>query len=136
MRKYEFFEHTADMKFRAFGRTLNQAFENSALAMFHIMSQNKIKSKIKKRIKVKGNDLENLLYNFLEKLLVLLDSEDFFLAKSKIKIDRRDMILTAELFGDSVKNYETIIDVKAVTYNQMFVKKEKKFWVCQVVLDV
>ena len=65
--KYKFLKHTADVKFRAYGKTLNECFENSALAMFDSMYPEKIKSVKSKNIRVKGKDLESLLYNFLEK---------------------------------------------------------------------
>jgi len=134
MEKYKFLEHTADIKFQAFGSTIEKAFENSALAMFNSMSEEKIKSKIKKKIKVSGKDNEALLYNFLEELLFLLDSKNFFLSSAKVRISGFN--LEAELQGDSVKNYETKLDVKAVTYNQMKVEKKGKIWMCQVVVDV
>jgi SHS2 domain-containing protein len=139
MRKYEFLEHTADIKFQAFGRTLEEVFANSALAMTNAMYDGKVKEKIKRKIKVKGKDFEGLLYNFLEELLILLDSRNFFLSKiKKIKINKKgkEKILEAEVFGDYAKNYKICLDVKAVTYNQMFVKQEKGKWVTQVVLDV
>jgi SHS2 domain-containing protein len=136
---FKFLEHTADIKFQAFGTSMEKAFENSALAIFNSMSSEKIKPVIKKEIEVKGNDLENLLYNFLEELLFLLDSKNFFVSKTKIKISlnkSKKWVLKAKIFGDNAKKYETKIDVKAVTYNEMFVKKIGKNWVCQVVLDV
>lgn len=134
MKRYKYLEHTADIKFRAYGKKVNEVFENAALAMFNTMSDDKIKSKIRKRFKVSGKDYESLLYNFLEEFLVLIDTDNFFLSKVKVRI--KDFILMAEAVGDNVKNYETNIDVKAVTYNNMFVKKEKSVWVAQVVLDV
>ena len=137
MEKYRFLEHTADIKFQAFGKTLDEAFENSALAMFNTMYEDKIAEKIKKKIKVSGNDFENLLYNFLEEFLVLLDSEGFFLSKiAKLTIDEKRLKLEAELIGDKAQNYKIGLDVKAVTYNSMSVKKEKGMWICQVVVDV
>jgi SHS2 domain-containing protein len=132
--KYKFFEHTADIKFRAYGKTLNETFENSAYAMFKTMSDDKVKEKVKIKFKVSGKDYESLLYNFLEEFLVLIDTNNFFLSKVKVKI--KDFVLEVSAVGDNVKNYETNIDVKAVTYNNMFVKKEKGKWVAQVVLDV
>ena len=132
--KYKFLEHTADIKFQSYGKSLEKAFENSALAMFNAMSDSRIKLKLKKKIKVSGKDLESLLYNFLEELLFLLDTENFFLGKLKIRI--KDLKLEAELQGDDVKNYETKVDVKAVTYNQMKVEKTSRGWMCQVVVDV
>ena len=143
IKKFKFLEHTADVKFQAYGKTLEEAFKNSALAMFNIMYDGKVAGKIKKKIKVRGKDKESLLYNFLEELLFLLDSENFFSGKiKKIKInkEKNKYKLEAELEGDEAKNYEISLDVKAVTYNSMFVKKRetkgKDKFICQVVLDV
>lgn len=132
---FKFLEHTADIKFQAFGKTLEEAFENSALAMTNSMFDGKIKENISKKIKVKGKDNERLLYEFLEELLVLLDSEDFILSKVKrVKIKNNE--LEAEFIGDKASEYDIHIIVKAITYNEMFVKKEKDKYITQVVLDV
>jgi SHS2 domain-containing protein len=133
--KYKFLEHTADIKFQAFGNSLEEVFENSALAMFSSMFSGKVEEKIEEKIEVKGNDNENILYNFLEELLFLFDRKGFFLSKIKnLKIKGNK--LTAELLGDKAKNYEISIDAKAVTYNEMFIKKIKDTFVAQVVIDV
>jgi len=135
--KFKFLEHTADIKFQAFGSSLEEAFSNSALAMKEAMCKEKIKAKIRKKIKVKGKDNGSLLYNFLEELLFLLDSENFVLSGvEKIKISKDKNNLAAEIIGDNAKNYEFDLDVKAVTYNSMFVKQEKGKFIIQVVLDV
>ena len=135
--KYKFLEHTADMKFQAFGKNVEEVFENSALAMFNSMFEGKVKEKRTSKIKAKGKDFESLLYNFLEELLVLFDGEQFFLSKiQSLKIDKKTFKLEAEVIGDDASNYEMNIDVKAITYHDMFVKKEKNGWIGQVVLDV
>src|SRR3990167_9476131 len=121
---YKFLEHTADVKFRAEGKTLELAFKAAALALREVITKNpkiKINYKIKKNIKVKGKDNEALLYNFLEEFLYLLDAKNFLPAKIKnIKI--KDNKLEAEIAGDKASNYKFSNDVKAVTYNQMYVK--------------
>jgi len=135
--KFKILEHTADGKFQAFGKTLEEAFENSALAMLSLMTNDKIKERIKKKIKVKGKDLKQLLYNFLEEILFLLDSNNFILSKiNKIKINKEKLILEADLSGDNVKNYEIFGDVKAVTYNSMEIKKERGKFIIQVIVDM
>ncbi|MFH1307342.1 MAG: archease [archaeon] len=134
MEKFKFLEHTADIKFQAYGKSIEEAFENSALAMFNCMYDKKVQRKIKKKIKVKGKDNESLLYNFLEELLFLLDTENFFLSSVKVKI--KGFELQASLEGDKAKSYEIHLDVKAVTYNEMFVKKQGNKFICQVVVDV
>lgn len=118
--KYKFLEHTADAKFQAFGKTLEEKFSNAALAMFSIMvDTKKVKPLIEKKINIKGEDKKSLLYNFLEELLFLLDTKLFLLNKvKKIKIENNS--LKAIVVGDSVKEeYKLSGEVKAVTYNDM-----------------
>ena len=80
--KYKFLNHTADMKFQASGKTLEEAFENSALALLETITKGeKIKAVKRKKIAVKGKDYESLLYNFLEEFLFLLDAEGFIASK-------------------------------------------------------
>lgn len=134
--RYKFLEHTADVKFQSFGKSLNESFENAAYALKEtICGKIRIKDKIKKKIKIKGKDNESLLYNFLEEILFLLDSEEFLLSRIK-KIKIKDNKLEAEFLGDKASNYKFTNNVKAVTYSEMQVKKEKNKYICQVVLDV
>ena len=139
MQKYKFLEHTADAKFQAYGNNMGEAFSNAALAMFSVITDTKkIKKKIKKEIKVKGTDLKSLLYNFLEELLFLLDTNSFLLNKiEKISIKKMEgkYSLNATVVGDKADNYETSGDIKAVTYNEMEIKENDKVMV-QVVLDL
>ena len=131
--KYKYLEHTADIKFQAFGKSLEEAFSNSAYAIINIICEKKVRERITKRIKVKGIDKKSLLYQFLEEILFLLNTKNFLLSKvKKIKIKGNE--LTAVLTGDNLKNYKLGLDVKAVTYNDMFIK-EKPFLI-QVVLDI
>ena len=129
-----FLEHMADIKFQAFGKTLEKAFENSALAFSsYISSGGKISSKRSKTIEIKAENNESLLYNFLDELIYLLDAEGFAVAAAKVQI--KDNKLTAELKGDDIKNYH-LNHVKAATYAEMHIKKSKSEWEVQAVLDV
>ncbi|NCN51470.1 archease [archaeon] len=131
---YKFIKHTADIQFQIEGKSIEEIFLDSASALMNSICKEKIKSKIKKEIAVEGHDFESLLYNFLEEILFLFDSEQFLISKiEKIKIDK--FKLKCVLFGDK-GNYEIISHVKAVTYNEMYVKKEKSSWKAQVTLDV
>ena len=133
--KFEFLEHTADIKFKAYGKTLNEVYESCALAFSESIARGKkIKSKKKKKIEVLGNDKEAMLYSFIEELIYLLDADDFVVAKTKVSIKGKK--LNAEIFGDDSKNYKELDHVKAATYAEMYVKKTSKGWEAQMVLDV
>mgnify|MGYP001559585352 FL=1 len=142
--KYEYVPHTADVKFRAYGKTLEEAFSNAAFALYNVMvNTGKVKAKATKKIASAGEDLPALLQNFLEQFIILLDTDNFFLStikKISIRSSKNHYKLSAVAAGDEAKNYETIgPQVKACTYNDMFVRQEKgkgKGWVVQVVLDV
>ena len=138
MKKYVFLPHTADVKFRAYGKTLEEAFSNAALATFHVMAKDKVDSFVEKEVLVHAHDYQALLYSFLEELLFFLDTEDFFLSTVHVSIREKDdvLFLQAKVFGDTAKKYDTHTLVKAVTYHDMFVKREKGVWVIQVILDV
>jgi SHS2 domain-containing protein len=135
MNKFIFLKHTADVKFQAFGKNIEELFENSFLALNQSIYDNKkIKRSKEKIIKVSGKDYESLLYNFLEEIIYLLDADNFVCTEVKdIKI--KGFKLSVILIGDKKEKYNFTNKIKAVTYNEMFVKKQDKIWKCQVVLD-
>jgi SHS2 domain-containing protein len=135
---YEFLEHTADVKFRAYGNTMEEMFVNASLALNETVRGNIPVMEIEeKEIEVEGKDLETLLHNFLEEFLYLLDAWGFLTAKVKdLKFDKESMKLNGVLIGDKVENYKFTNDVKAITFNDIYVREEKDKFVCQVVLDV
>jgi len=140
MEQYKILDHTADAKFQAFGKDLNEVFKNAAIGMFSIIIDSKeVKPKKTFNFEIDSEDLQSLLYDFLEKFIVLMDTEDFLLSELEVEIEK----LAADFFklnctakGDSSKNYKTNGDIKAVTYHDMFVKKEKGLWTIQAVLDI
>jgi len=134
---YEFFEHTADAKFRAYGDTLEERFGNAALAMFSLIIDIKeIKPEIEKQVEVSGTDKKQLLYNWLEEILFLLDADNFFLNSIKsIEITQKGRIYTlkAVLAGDTFKEeYLVYGSVKAITYSEM----EIEHGYIQIVVDI
>ncbi len=137
MEKFRFLEHTADAKMQAFGSSMEEAFSNAALGMFSLMLEpEKVEGKEEKSISVQGSDTKALLYNWLEELLFLLDSEGFVMHEVKsLEIKGRE--LDAVVTGDRVSGrYETHGEVKAATYNEMEIREENGGIVLQVVLDL
>ncbi len=135
-KKFEFLEHTADIKFRAWGKSLNEVFENCVLAVSHVIGRGiKIKSAKEKKIEISGEDNESLLYKLIDEIIYLLDSENFVAAGAKIEIKGKE--LKGVFYGDSSENYNGLEHIKAATYAEMHVKKigDKNFE-AQAVIDV
>ena len=133
---YEFLSHTADVKVRAWGSTIESAFMESAMALKEtICGSIEIAPVDRRRIRVEGRDRESLLYNFLEEILFLLDAEAFMVAVvSDIRL--ANGFLEAELAGSGAGGYDFANSVKAVTYSEMTVKQYAGGWVAEFVLDV
>jgi SHS2 domain-containing protein len=137
---YIFLDHTADVKFLAEADSLENVLVESAKALKETICGNiTILEQESKTITINGNNLENLLYKFLEEFLVLLDSENFLFSNiTQIKADKETFTIEATITGDKAENYKFTNDVKAITYNEMFIefKEDKKLWQTQVVIDV
>lgn len=139
-KKFEFFDVTADAGFKSYGSTLEEAFENAALATFEVMTDtDSVKPKIKKEIEVKSEDEYALLYDWLSEFLVILDSEFLVFSKFDVKIEKKgeEYILKGTAWGEEFdpKKHESRAEVKAVTYHLMSIKKNNGYLV-QVILDI
>jgi SHS2 domain-containing protein len=133
--KYEFLPHTADLKFRAYGKTLNEAFENVVLAFAEIIGKGKkVRGRVKKNIEVFGSDRKNLLYSFLDELIYLLDANGFVVSRGELKVVGNR--LKGILWGDEAGKYKDLDHVKAATYAEMVVRRSAGGWVLQAVVDV
>jgi len=138
---YRYLEHTSDIEFLAEGSTLEEVFESSAKAFYDsIVDIDKVSPLEKRKISVGGVDLENLLYNFLEELLYLFDTEMFVGKEIKVDISKKEgeYSLNAEIKGEilDLKKHEPKTEIKAVTYHEMYVKKVGDKYVAHVILDI
>ena len=127
----------ADIAFEAYGKNLNEVFENSAYAFFDMTCNPKtIKSKIKKEIKLQDKDEKNLLYNFLSELIFLKDSKQLIFNKVKVLI--KDNKLKAVLYGDKIdyEKQELRNDIKAITLHMFNLEKTKNGYKTTVVVDI
>lgn len=140
MNKYIFLHHTADAKFQAFGATLEEAFANAVLATAFLMWDWKnVEKKIEYPVEIEARDLKQLLVNFLEEVIYLLETKMFLLGSAeKIRIEKKKgrFFLKALFRGDEYSDkYKIYGDVKAITYNEMEITN-KDFFMIQVVVDV
>ena len=137
--KFKYLEDVAiaDIAFEAYGKTLNEVFENSAYAFFDMACNPKtIKSKIKKIIILQDKDEKKLLYSFLSELVFLKDSKQLIFNKVKIVIKNNK--LKATLYGDKIdyEKQELRNDIKAITFHMFNLEKNKNNYKSRVVVDI
>lgn len=138
MDRFKFLEHTADVKYEAYGKTLEEAFESAALAVHTVITQDKVKALISKKIKVKAKTKRALLYDFIEEIVVLMDTDNILISDVKLKISGKEgsYSLEADVKGDLYKNYECHGAIKSMTYSDMEIKEEKNKVKLTIVLDI
>lgn len=138
--KFEFFDVTADVGFRAYGQSLDEAFKHSALAMFEVMTDtSQIKPQKNREIFLEAEDEKALLYDWLSELLFLHDYEGLVFSQFNVKITSKEQgtfTIHAEVWGEEFNrlNHEIRDEVKAVTFHLMEIVKEDGYMV-QVILD-
>jgi SHS2 domain-containing protein len=139
--KFRYLNHTADAKFQAFGASLEEAFANAALAMVNLMwDPGEAPASRSHTVEVSGSDLQQLLLNFLEEILFLLDSRRFLLRgveDLRIVSNAPGFSLSGVFRGENAgRGVDIFGDVKAVTYHEMEIVESNDRWSIQVVVDM
>jgi SHS2 domain-containing protein len=128
MNKFEFLEDlTSDVMFKSYGESKEELFENSALALFTIICEiDKVSSKKEIEIEVNGENLEDLLFNWLTSLIAFQEIEQMFFSKFKI-LSLTDKKIIAKLCGEDMTKEKGLTHVKAITYYKYKVEKKKVY---------
>jgi SHS2 domain-containing protein len=140
--KFEFLEHTADVYIRAHGKTMEEAYENSALAMFEVMTDtDKVAPAREETLEVEAEDQYGLLYNWLEALLVKFETEGMLYSKFQImdwKETEEIFKFKAKVWGEKFdpQKHPQKVGVKAVTYHRMMIMREKDIVILEFILDI
>lgn len=141
-KRFEFLDHTADVYVAAYGKDLKEAFENAACATFETMTDVKnVTPKVKESVEVEGHDEKELLYNWLEALLVKFDITGTLYSTFKItSIDESPnrLRLKASIWGEpfNPKKHISKVGIKAITYHQMEIIKKPNAATIRFILDV
>ena len=134
---YETFEHEADIGIRGFGKTVEEAFENTALALYSVMVNiQAIEPQEKRIVTVSAPDIELLLVEWLNALLSLSDVDRMVFSKFKVMIEGTS--LTGTAWGESLdrERHEPNVEIKGSTYHMLKVAEEHGRFVAQCVVDV
>ncbi len=133
---------TADIAFEATGRDLAELFSDAADATMNVMIDNldAIEPRETRHIELSSDDIEMLLFDFLQELIYFKDAARLLLRVRDVRIEERDekYSLKAETAGeplDAARHHQRA-DVKAVTLHNFSVEKENGGWKARVLLDI
>jgi len=141
-KRFEFLEHTADLYIAAYGKSLEEAFENAGYATFEGMTDlEKVQPKLRDTVEVEGHDEQALLYNWLEALLIKFDIAGNLFSRFKIaniKKMQEGFKLKANIWGEpfNPRRHISKVGIKAVTYHQMEILKAHGLITVKFILDI
>lgn len=127
---------TSDVKFEAYGSTASELFENAALALSSVMcAMRNVKPKDSVEVFVEGNDLQDLLFNWLGEVIALVDIHIMFFSAFKVKVQGNR--LKATCYGEEAKPKNSLTVVKSATYHEFRLEgDDKNGYKATIVLDI
>ncbi|MBI5229215.1 archease [Candidatus Micrarchaeota archaeon] len=140
VKKYEFLEHKADVLYKAYGRSFEEALENAALALFNTIAKvEKLKKNKRIEIEERAKIPEELVAFVLSDLLSQAEINELFLKEFEVKefskkggkIWLKGLAYGEEMTPDKGKTY-----VKAVTLHETKVEEKEGKWMIRVLLDI
>lgn len=142
-KRYTFLEDTAiaDLAFEATGDTPAELFQAAGLALFEGMADTyRIRPRVRKEIRLRHAQLDQLMYDWLSELIFLKDAERLLFREFKVELTQNEeWDLTATVRGEPIdpRRHRLRADAKAVTYHQFEVAQtETGTWKARVVVDI
>ena len=137
MENYKFIEDlTSDVMFEAYGKDLKELFKNSALALFSVICDiKKVGEEKTIDIEVNGDSLEELMVNWLQDLIALVDTEELFFSRFEI-MEINENNLKAKIYGEPISPEKAGVVVKGVTYYKLKLEKIKDIYKATISLDI
>lgn len=135
-------EHTTDAHIEAWGPTLERAFAQAAKGLYETMlTLEAIDPTLEERVQVEGHDEKELLYNWLEELLLEFDIRQMVYGSYNLEITSdapRMYKLLATLNGEKYnqKKHGAKTEVKGITYHLMEIQKTSNEAIVRFILDL
>jgi len=135
---WEHFSHGSDIGVRGFGRTLEEAFEQAALALTAIVADiSRIGQGETVEVRCDAPDLELLLVSWLNAVIYEMAVRTMVFSKFHVVISGG--FLTGTLLGECVdsERHHVIVEAKGATVTALRVHREREDqWLAQCVVDV
>ena len=134
----EYFDHEADIGIVGFGVSLQEAFEEAAVAMFDlIVDVSRVEPREEIAIECQAADTEELFVEWLNALLAQADIHEMAFSQFSIQ-EMNDHRLHGTAKGERLnqEKHRPKIEVKAATYSMLSVEQNGDRWSVKCVVDV
>jgi len=137
---YRYLDHMTDAVIEAYGESLEEAFENAARGLNDTMIDLKtVRQDMEIKITAVGHDLHSLLFDWLDKVMLLLVADGIAMSGFSVKIKQNggyslEGVAKGERLDLDRHHYK--LEIKAVTYHEMQVAQEKGKFTVKFLLDL
>ncbi|GIW40674.1 MAG: protein archease [Candidatus Binatia bacterium] len=134
---YEELDHTGDLAISVSGRDLAEVFRHAALALFALLVEGDGTEEQTRGVRVRGQDREDLLHEWLSRLLSDFYAEGFVVTDVPM-ITIGDRELEATVAGHRFRSGRDRLlrEIKAVTYHGLTLRAGKNGWEARITFDV
>ena len=143
MQNFQYLDHATDIIIEAYGKSIEEAFQNMAAGVVNVMFDiTTVDADKTIQIIERGSDLKNLLYNWIEKILHVIFLENVVLSRFTISIKKdknnESYLLEGKAQGEEIDlekhMYKT--EIKGVTYHEMQILEENNQYRIKALLDL
>ncbi len=124
---YKYLEHSTDAFIEVKAKTLEEAFLVAGKSVVGtIIDLKNIQETEEKNIKVKGRNLLNLLYNWLEEIVTITITDGFAIKNFSVNIKKNDGYeIISKISGEKLdlKKHNFKIEIKSPTFHLMEIKE-------------
>jgi SHS2 domain-containing protein len=135
---YETFEHTADLGLRVRAADLNTLFAEAATCLFSAIVEEPgtVVARQQVDVRLPGDDLAYLLFDWLKALLYRFDAEHLLLGRFAVEVSAEG--LAGSAWGEPLDpaRHELAHEVKAITYHGLRVEQTADGWLAEVIVDI
>lgn len=141
-RGFKYHEHTADITIECWAPALEGAFEEAALATLEVIMDTSTVTPTKSiDINCKGIDLQELLVEWIGRIIALIDIEHSFFSEfevNKISKTSNGFELIGEVRGEEIdlEKHKTCTEVKAMTYADLEIDEKPERTTIWFTLDL
>ncbi|MFP4499143.1 MAG: archease [Vulcanimicrobiota bacterium] len=137
---FKIINHTADTGINVQAGSLPELFAEAARGMIFVITGENIENieftKLKE-ITINGIDNEQIMVDFLTRLLYFIETEDF-LPLEYISPVISENSLNMKIRGISIRKNQIKLNtgIKGVTYHQMNIRKDDGSWATDIIFDI
>ena len=134
---WQHFSHEADVGVRGFGNTVEEAFEQAAMALTAVVTDiDRVQQRETVKVACECPDRELLFVDWLNAVIFEMVTRNMLFSAFQVAI--RDGKLEGKLSGEAIDRirHEPAVEPKGATYTELKVVQENGRWCAQCIIDV